>query len=221
MDTPVIRVLVVDAHPVIRGVVRLACEGTEDLELVAEAAEAGEALNAVTALSPHVVVLDLDLPGDGGRDTLTRLKEAHYPGSVLALSERSDGAAVLDALKLGVQSYLLKGAALRTLADAVRRTAAGERLIDPDLEQGAVLELGRFARKAREGSETAALLTAREQQILEHISEGLTMHQIGTRLGISPRTVETHVAKLYRKLGVRTRVQAVARAATLGLIDLR
>ncbi|MEA2556435.1 MAG: hypothetical protein QOI60_1766 [Actinomycetota bacterium] len=221
MDTPVIRVLVVDAHPVIRGVVRLACEGTEDLELVAEAAEAGEALNAVTALSPHVVVLDLDLPGDGGRDTLTRLKEAHYPGRVLALSERSDGAAVLDALKLGVQSYLLKGTALRTLADAVRRTAAGERLIDPDLEQGAVLELGRFARKAREGSETAALLTVREQQILEHISEGLTMHQIGTRLGISPRTVETHVAKLYRKLGVRTRVQAVARAATLGLIDLR
>jgi DNA-binding NarL/FixJ family response regulator len=221
MDTPVIRVLVVDAHPVIRGVARLACEGTEDLELVAEAAEAGEALNAVTALSPHVVVLDLDLPGDGGRDTLARLKEAHYPGRVLALSERSDGAAVLDALKLGVQSYLLKGTALRTLADAVRRTAAGERLIDPDLEQGAVLELGRFARKAREGSETAALLTVREQQILEHISEGLTMHQIGTRLGISPRTVETHVAKLYRKLGVRTRVQAVARAATLGLIDLR
>jgi DNA-binding NarL/FixJ family response regulator len=221
MDTPVIRVLVVDAHPVIRGVARLACEGTEDLELVAEAAEAGEALNAVTALSPHVVVLDLDLPGDGGRDTLARLKEAQYPGRVLALSERSDGAAVLDALKLGVQSYLLKATALRTLADAVRRTAAGERLIDPDLEQGAVLELGRFARKAREGSETAALLTVREQQILEQISEGLTMHQIGTRLGISPRTVETHVAKLYRKLGVRTRVQAVARAATLGLIDLR
>jgi NarL family two-component system response regulator YdfI len=221
MVAPVIRVLVVDAHPVIRGVARLACEGSEDLELVAEAAEPGEALNAVTALSPHVVVLDLDLPDEGGRDTLSRLKEARYPGTVLALSERSDGAAVLDALKLGVHSYLLKGTALRNLADAVRRTAAGERLIDPDLEQGAVMELGRFARKAREGSEKAALLTVREQQILEHISEGMTMHQIGTRLGISPRTVETHVAKLYRKLGVRTRVQAVARAATLGLIELR
>lgn len=221
MDTPTIRVLVVDAHPVIRGVARLACEGSKDLELVAEAADAGEALNAVTALSPHVVILDLDLPDDGGRNVMARLKEARYPGAVLALSDRSDGAAVLEALKLGVQSYLIKGIALRALADAVRRTAAGERLIDPDLEQGAVMELGRFARKAREGSETASMLTHREREILGYISEGFTMHQIGTRLGISPRTVETHVAKLYRKLGARTRVQAVARAATLGLIDLR
>jgi len=221
MDTPMIRVLVVDVHPVIRGVARLACAGSDDLELVAEAVDAGEALIAVTALSPHVVILDLDLPDDGGRDTMERLNEARYPGAVLAMSDRSDGAAVLEALKLGVQSYLIKGTALRALADAVRRTAAGERLIDPDLEQGAVMELGRFARKAREGSETAAKLTQREHEILGYISEGLTMHQIGTRLGISPRTVETHVSKLYRKLGVRTRVQAVRRAANLGLIDLR
>jgi len=214
MDTPMIRVLVVDVHPVIRGVARLACAGSDDLELVAEAVDAGEALIAVTALSPHVVILDLDLPDDGGRDTMERLNEARYPGAVLAMSDRSDGAAVLEALKLGVQSYLIKGTALRALA-------AGERLIDPDLEQGAVMELGRFARKAREGSETAAKLTQREHEILGYISEGLTMHQIGTRLGISPRTVETHVSKLYRKLGVRTRVQAVRRAANLGLIDLR
>jgi len=92
--------------------------------------------------------------------------------------------------------------------------------IDPALEQAAVMELGRFAKQAREGSEMAASLTRRELQILELISTGLTMRQTATRLGISPRTVETHVAKLYRKLAVRTRVQAVARAASLGLIDL-
>ena len=103
---------------------------------------------------------------------------------------------------------------MHSLADAVRRTAAGERLIDPDLQQGAVMELGRSARKARESSEIDALLTQREREILDHLSQGLTMHQIGTRLGISPRTVETHVAKLYRKLGVRTRVQAVSRAVS-------
>ena len=220
MGTPTIRVLMVDAHPLIRGGARRACQEADDLELVGEAADAGEALNAVTALSPHVVILDLDLPQGGGQDTLERLKEARYPGAVLALSQRSDGAAVLDALKFGVQSYLLKGAAMRGLADAVRRTAAGERIIDPGLELGAVLKLGEFARKARESSEAAAMLTRREQQILIYLSEGFTMHQIGTRLGISPRTVETHAAKLYRKLGARTRVQAVARAAKLGLIDL-
>jgi two-component system, NarL family, response regulator YdfI len=220
MEAATIRVLVVDAHPVVRGVARLACEGSEDLELVAEAADPRSALDAVTALSPHVVILDLDLPEEGGRDTMDRLREAQFPGAILALSDRADGPAVLNALKLGVHSYLLKGTALRTLADAVRRTAAGERLIDPELEQGAVMELGRFARKTREGSETASMLTQREREILGYISNGLTMHQIGTRLGISPRTVETHVAKLYRKLGARTRVQAVSRAVSLGLIDL-
>ncbi|MEP7059252.1 MAG: response regulator transcription factor [Actinomycetota bacterium] len=220
MGPSTIRVLVVDAHPVMRGVARLACEGSEDLDLVAEATDAREALDAVTALSPHVVILDLDLPANGGRDTLVRLREAQYPGTVLALSDRADGAAVLEALKLGVHSYLLKGTALRTLADAARRTASGERLLDPELERGAVIALGRFARKTREGSETDSMLTKREREILGHISQGLTMHQIGTRLGISPRTVETHVAKLYRKLGATTRVQAVARAASLGLIDL-
>ena len=82
------------------------------------------------------------------------------------------------------------------------------------------MALGAFARQAREGSEVQATLTPREHQILVLVSDGLTMQQVASRLGISPRTVETHVAKLYRKLGVRTRVQAVSRAAQLGLIDL-
>ena len=78
------------------------------------------------------------------------------------------------------------------------------------------MALGRFAKQAREGSEMSARLTPREREILVMVSDGLTMQQIGRRLAISPRTVETHVAKLYRKLGVRTRVQAVSRAAISG-----
>ncbi len=139
---------------------------------------------------------------------------------VLALTERLDGDVVLEVLRLGVEGYLDKADGLRTVADAIRRTAAGERVVDPRLEQAAVMALGRFARQAREGSEMQASLTPRERQILTMISRGFTMQQVGTRLGISARTVETHVAKLYRKLGVRTRVQAVSRAARLGLIDL-
>jgi DNA-binding NarL/FixJ family response regulator len=88
------------------------------------------------------------------------------------------------------------------------------------LEQDAFRALGVMARRAREGAEVAARLTRRERQVLELLSAGMTMGQIATRIGISPRTVETHVAKVYRKLGVRTRVQAVSRAATLGLVEL-
>jgi DNA-binding CsgD family transcriptional regulator len=89
------------------------------------------------------------------------------------------------------------------------------------VEKIAVTELGRFTRLAREGSEVRASLTPREHEILVLISHGLTMRQVATRLGISPRTVETHVAKVYRKLEVRSRVQAVSRAVSLGLVELR
>ena len=127
---------------------------------------------------------------------------------------------MLRALRLGARGYVTKAEGLRDLSGTIRRVLAGERVIAPGMEQDAVLALGRFARRAREGAEVAADLTSREQQVLELLSDGHTMRQIATRLGISPRTVETHVAKVYRKLGVRTRVQAVSRAATLGLVEL-
>ncbi|HET9671469.1 MAG TPA: response regulator transcription factor, partial [Actinomycetota bacterium] len=124
------------------------------------------------------------------------------------------------ALRLGARGFVRKADGLRDLPETLRRVVAGERVMAPALEQDAVTALGRLARRAREGAEVASDLTSRERQILELLSEGRTMRQIATRLGISPRTVETHVGKVYRKLGVRTRVQAVSRAASLGLVEL-
>ena len=142
-------------------------------------------------------------------------------GAIVVLTDRTDGSVVLGALRLGVEGYLVKASALSTVGPQIRRVLAGERVISPEIEQIAVTELGRFARLAREGSEVRASLTPREHEILVLISRGLTMRQMATRLGISPRTVETHVAKLYRKLEVRTRIQAVSRAVSLGLVELR
>jgi DNA-binding NarL/FixJ family response regulator len=142
------------------------------------------------------------------------------PPGVLVLADRADGDVVLRALQLGVRGFVTKGDGLRGLAGAIRRVAAGERVMAPELHDGAVTALGQLARRAREGADVAAGLTQRERQVLALVSEGLTVGQVATRLGISPRTVETHVAKLYRKLGVRTRLQAVSRAAALGLVDL-
>ena len=215
-----IRVLVVDAHPVIRGVVRLACENSPHLELAAEAEGAAEAVESCMRDAPDVVVLDIDLPDVDGMTAIRRMRAAGFEGRVVVLTERSEGSTVLECLRLGVDAYLDKAHGLRTVGSSILRVALGERLIEPGLEQAAVLELGRYARTAREGSVVVSLLTARELEILRLVSEGLTMSSVASRLVISPRTVETHVAKLYRKLGVRTRVQAVARAVSLGLIDL-
>jgi DNA-binding NarL/FixJ family response regulator len=207
-------------HPLVRDAVRRSCDRVSSVQVLAEVADAQSLLAACRERVPTVIVLDDELGGGHGLEALRAIRDLGVAAGVLVLTDRTDGASVLDALKLGVRGYLGKAEALRGVGDAVSRIAAGERLIDPELEQAAVMALGEFARHAREGSEVQATLTPREQQILVLVSDGFTMQQVARRLSISPRTVETHVAKLYRKLGVRTRVQAVSRAAQLGLIDL-
>ena len=207
-------------HPVILGVVRLSCEGLQTAVIVGESG-AGEATALVASLSPDLIVLDLDLPDAEGLDLLREIRALGHHMPALVLSEKIDGSTVLESLKLGARGFVSKADGMRHVGEAIRRVVAGERVVGSELEQAAVMELGRFARQAREGSELDAVLTPRERQILGLLAEGLTMRQMGRRLSISPRTVETHVAKLYRKLGVRTRVQAVAKAVSLDLIELR
>ena len=214
------RVVIAAAHPVIREVVRRSCAGVEGLLVAAEVSDTAGLRDACRRERPDVIVLDVELEDGDGLEALRAVRELGVAAGVLVLTDRTDGASVLDALKVGVRGYLSKADGLRGVGESVRRIALGERLIAPELEQAAVMALGVFATQAREGSALAATLTPREQEILEMISNGLTMQQAGAKLGISPRTVETHVAKLYRKLGVRTRVQAVSRAAQLGLIEL-
>ena len=214
-----VRAIVAAAHPAVRGVVGLACREA-DVTVVETVDTAAAADVACRAQKPDLLVLDLELPDGGGFRVLAGLEEGERPGAVLCLSDHVDGDMVLHALRLGARGYVTKAEGLRGLSSTITRVLAGERVMAAGLEQHAVLALGRLAKRAREGAAVAADLTPRERQILELLSDGLTMGQIATRLGISPRTVETHVAKVYRKLGVRTRVQAVSRAATLGLVDL-
>jgi len=213
-----VRAILVAAHRTVRGVIELACR--EAGVTVVDAAEtAAEATVACRSSRPELLVLDLDLPDADGLRVLADLGDDR-PGSVLVLADRADGDLVLRALRLGARGYVTKADGLRDLATTIRRVVAGERVMAPELERDAIGALGRMARRAREGADVEAGLTPRERQVLEFLGEGMTIRQIASRLGISPRTVETHVAKLYRKLGVRTRVQAISRAATLGLVDL-
>lgn len=218
LDGSSIRVAIAGGHPAVRGAVRMACTAA-GMDVVGETGASRDVAMLCERTRPDVAVLDVDGPSDV-LDGLRAIRTKDVGIRVLALTDRADGDAVLEVLRVGVDGYLSTADGLRTVADVIARVVAGERVVDPRLEQAAVVALGRFARQAREGSEVEATLTPREQQILTMISEGFTMQQVGTRLGISARTVETHVAKLYRKLGVRTRVEAVSKAARLGLLDL-
>lgn len=215
------RVLVVEDHAVIRGVIRLACEHSSSLELVGECVDGASALEACRTLLPDVLLLDLSLPGEiQGFDIARQIRAEALPIRILVLTGRSDELAVFDSIRAGVDGYLEKTAGVRFVAEALERVSHGERVFTPGQERVAIAELGRLARRARESSGVRAHLTARELEILEHVSGGLTMKQVASRLGLSPRTVEAHLAKLYRKLGARNRVQALSRAASLGLIEI-
>ena len=107
------------------------------------------------------------------------------------------------------------------LGEVVARVARGDVVVPLDLRVAAVEELGRLVQRVRAGVDADAALTPRERQVLSLLADGLTSRQIGNRLAISPRTVEGHASGVYRKLDVRTRVQAVARAASMGLVDVR
>jgi DNA-binding NarL/FixJ family response regulator len=217
----VTRVLVVEDHAVIRGVIRLACEQSEGLEVVGECVDGASALDACRELLPDVVVLDLSLPGEiQGFDVARQVREEHLDVRILVLTGRSDEQAVFDSIRAGADGFLEKTEGIRFVADALRRVARGERVFTQAHERLALAELGRLARRARESSDALDDLTARELEVLRHVGNGLSVKQVATRLGLSPRTVETHLSKLYRKLGARNRVQALSRAASLGLIDV-
>ena len=213
-----VRAVVVAAHPTVRRVVEIACHDAGVI-VVDASGTAAEATAACRSHGPELLVLDLDLPDADGFRVLDDLGDLRPP-SILVLAERADGDQVLRALRLGARGYLTKAGGLRDLGTTIRRVIAGERVMTPKLEKDAIGALGRMARHAREGADLAASLTTRQQQVLEFLSQGKTVSQIASRLGISPRTVETHVATLYRRLGVNTRVQAVSQAARLGLVDL-
>ena len=216
-----VRVLVVEDHPVLRGVVRLACEHTLGLALAGEVATGEEAVELCRSLLPDVIVLDLALPGRvQGLDVARTVRAEGLGARILVLTGRTDEQALFDAIRAGVDGYLEKTAGVRFIADALLRIGAGERVFTPEQERVAVSELGRLARQARESSGVRSSLTERELEILELVSHGLTVKQVASRIGLSPRTVETHISKLYGKLGVRNRVQAVSRAAALGIVEL-
>jgi RNA polymerase sigma factor (sigma-70 family) len=212
--------LIVDDHPVVRAMVRMACDDRNGLSVVGEAGDGNAAIELAAILRPDVIVLDLILPGMSGLEVVERLALDDTIAHTLVLTGSDEKTAVFEALRLGVSGYVEKTASVEEIADAIEAVARGQLVFSRELERRAQVQLGEFARSARETARALAQLTPRERQVLALVAEGLSTRQIANRLGLSSRTVESHIGNLYQKLDVRTRVQALYRAAGLGLIDL-
>ncbi len=206
-----IRLLVVDDHPVVRAgmVAVLGEEG--DFEVVGEAANGAEALALVPRLAPDVVLMDLRMPVMDGAEATARITRLPSAPRVLVLTTYYTDADIVRAVEAGARGYLLKDAPTGVLADAIRRAARGETVL-------AAPVAARLAERRRGPARPD--LTLRELDVLRLVARGLSNADIGRELFIGEATVKTHLIRTFAKLGVTDRTAAVTSAYASGLIEL-
>ncbi|BBG02123.1 MULTISPECIES: response regulator transcription factor [Pseudonocardia] len=208
-----IRTLIVDDHAPFRAGLRTLLGTADDVEVCGEAATGEEALAAVVAHHPDVVLLDLTMPGMGGITATERIVTASPHARVLVLSMSGDDDSVLAALRAGARGYLLKGAARAEILRAVRTVAGGEAILGPSVAG----RLPALLAPAAAAPPPFPQLSAREREVLAGLAAGLTNPRIASRLGLSEKTVRNLVSAVLAKLGVADRAEAADRARAAGL----
>jgi DNA-binding NarL/FixJ family response regulator len=211
-----IRVLIVDDHSVVREGLRAFLELQAGLEVVGEAADGEEAIEAASRLRPDVILMDLVMPQLGGVAAMRRLREEASDARVIVLTSFLDDDKLLPALRAGAAGYLLKNAEPQELARAVRAAHAGEALLDPVVAARLVETLA-----AEDGQEPLDRLTPREREVLVLIGRGFSNKRIAGELELSEKTVKTHVGHVLAKLGVTDRTQAAVVAVRAGILGPR
>ncbi len=208
-EVEVLSIVLADDHTIVRSALRMLLEAEPDLEVVAEAGTAEDALRYVRGHRPTVLILDLDMPGRPSLEVLPEIIEASPETGVVILTMRSETEFARQALKSGVRGYVLKEAADTELVQAVRSAAAGETYLQPALG----------AKLATESPERmSGGLSERELEILKLIALGHTNAEIADHLFLSIRTVESHRANIHSKLDLNSRAELVGYALDRGII---
>ncbi|MCC6223319.1 MAG: response regulator transcription factor [Thermoleophilia bacterium] len=212
-----IRVLLADDQELVRAGLRTVLESEDDLRVIGEAANGREAVDRARELHPHVVAMDIRMPVMDGIEATRRLQAIPEPPRVLILTTFDLDELVAAAIGAGASGFLLKDAGRHELAHAIRVVHAGEALLAPTVTRRL---LERFADRLAPPARPAGLsdLTGRETEVLELVARGLSNTEIAAQLVVSETTVKTHVGRVFAKLGLRDRAQAVVLAYESGLI---
>jgi DNA-binding NarL/FixJ family response regulator len=212
-----IRLVLVDDHALVRQGIRGLLELTPDLRVVGEAADGEEALARVAELSPDVVLMDVRMPRMNGLEALRALRRADPGRRVVLLTTFDEDSVVLEALRAGVQGFLLKDVTLEQLSDAIRRVASGETLLPPGVTERVLRGFSEVAHDFP-SSDLPEGLTRRELEVLRLIARGMSNREIADTLGTAEGTVKNQTSSILSKLGVRDRTRAVLRALELGCL---
>jgi DNA-binding NarL/FixJ family response regulator len=206
-----IRVLVVDDHPIVRDGLVGVLQDQPDLQVVGAAASAEEALALAQRCQPDVVLLDLEMPGTDGIAILPRLLAAPAAPRVLVFTAYDADDQVFGAIRAGAAGYLLKGAEVAEIVRAIHSVHDGGSYLAPRVASRVLDAVGTTRRSPTQ-------LSARENEVLRLLADGLATKQIARSLGITERTVKFHVTSIFTKLGASNRAQAIALAAQHGLL---
>jgi DNA-binding NarL/FixJ family response regulator len=208
-----IRVLLVDDHPVVRLGIRKLIEKEADIEVVGEAENGKEALAKVGELSPDVILLDMEMPEMTGNQVAYHLQEQGASVRILAFSAYDDKQYIQELLKNGASGYLIKEEVAESIVEAVRGVARGE--------QGWVSRsvAERLSSLLQDDESPQSELTPRELEVLQELVTGKTNQEIGLSMGVSEKTVEKHLRRIFEKMGVVSRVDAAVRALREGWIE--
>lgn len=215
-----VRVVLADDQTVVRAGFRALLDLTDDLVVVAEAADGAQAVEAVRLTRPDVVLMDIRMPGVDGIEATRRIAADRTLDAVrvVMLTTYQVDAYVFEALRHGAAGFLLKDIEPDGLRAAIRTVAAGQSLLAPAVTRSVVEEFARLKAPEAAGAERLAALTDREREVMALVAAGLSNEEIGRQLIMSPLTAKTHVSRAMTKLGTRDRAQLVVLAYETGLV---
>jgi DNA-binding NarL/FixJ family response regulator len=213
----VIRILIVDDHPLMREGMRALVSSYADIEVAGEAADGEEAHREVLRTEPDVVVMDLHMPGTNGVDATRAILHAAPATRVLVLTMFEDDESVFAAMRAGASGYLIKGAQQQEIILAIRSVAAGQAIFGPTVAKRIIAYFSAAPATAVRSAEPFPELTTREREVLDLIAAGRPNNAIARTLVISTKTVSNHISAIFAKLQVADRAEAIVRAREAGL----
>ena len=199
------RILTVDDHPLLREGIAGMLASEADMDLVGEASNGREAIDAFRGCLPDIVLMDLQMPEVGGVEAIARIRSEFPSARIIVLTTYSGDVQAVEALRAGAQAYLLKSSLRKELLDAIRAVMAGKRRIPPEVAC-------EIAEHSAEGG-----LAAREREILPHVGAGNSNKRIAAQLSVTEETVKTHMKSILSKLGANDRTHAVTIALKRGI----
>ena len=210
------RLLLADDHRMLRDSLRRSME-ENGFDVVGEAGDGAEAVQLAQTLRPDVVLMDVSMPNLDGVEATRQISRLVPDAQVVMLTMHADGEVMARAIQAGAIGYLVKDCAITDVVSAVRLAASGESVLSADLAMSMLADVKKSPIDPGNGH---APVSAREEQVLQLVADGLSLPEVAAELFISVKTVKNHLASIYAKLDARDRTQAVLRAVRMGIIRL-